>query len=41
MSSFNDIGIDSKLDWKRIQKLLKMGLIAVCMVWRGYLRFKE
>lgn len=28
MTTYNDIGIDSKLDWERIQKLLRIGLIA-------------
>jgi len=32
MSSFNDIGIDAtKLDWKRISHLLKIGLFASCL----------
>ena len=32
MTTYNDIGIDSKLDWKRISKLLEIGLIAGMIV---------
>lgn len=35
MEHFNDIGIDSKLDWQRIRKLLAIGLAASCMVFAG------
>lgn len=28
MSTYNNIGIDSQLDWKRIAKLLRIGLFA-------------
>lgn len=35
MTSFNDIGIDNKLDWKRIRKLLMIGVFAGCMVMAG------
>ena len=28
MTTYNDIGIDSKLDWKRISKLFRIGLFA-------------
>lgn len=35
MNNFNDIGIDSKLDWSRIRKLLLIGLVASCMVFVG------
>lgn len=28
MSTYNDIGIDSTLDWERIAKLLRIGLFA-------------
>ena len=28
MNTYNDIGIDSKLDWKRIAKLFRIGLFA-------------
>ncbi|MGN0655684.1 MAG: DUF6796 family protein [Ruminiclostridium sp.] len=35
MSQFNDIGIESKLDWMRIRKLLIIGFIAGCMVFAG------
>lgn len=32
---YNDIGIDSTVDWARIRKLLMIGLIAGCMVFVG------
>lgn len=32
---YNDIGIDSTVDWARIRKLLIIGLIAGCMVFAG------
>ena len=32
---FNNIGIDSKLDWDRIKKLLTIGLMASCLVFVG------
>lgn len=32
---YNDIGIDSTLDWARIRKLLIIGLIAGCMGFVG------
>lgn len=35
MSTYNDIGIDSKLDWKRIAKLFRIGLFAGIMVLIG------
>ena len=35
MTSYNDIGIDGTLDWKRIRKLLLIGLAAGCMVMAG------
>ena len=35
MSSYNDIGIDNTLDWKRIRKLLLIGVFAGCMVMVG------
>ncbi|MGN0402340.1 MAG: DUF6796 family protein [Acetatifactor sp.] len=35
MVQYNDIGIDSKIDWTRIRKLLIIGLIAGCMVFIG------
>ena len=35
MTSYNDIGIDRNLDWKRIRKLLVIGLLAGCMVLAG------
>lgn len=35
MTTYNDIGIDSKLDWKRISKLLKIGLVAGIIVLIG------
>ena len=28
MSTFNNIGIDSKLDWQRIEKMFRIGLFA-------------
>ena len=35
MSTYNDIGIDSNLDWKRIAKLLRIGLFAGIIVLIG------
>ena len=35
MTTYNDIGIDSKLDWKRISKLFKIGLVAGIIVLIG------
>ncbi len=35
MTTYNDIGIDSKLDWERIVKLLRIGLFAGIMVLVG------
>lgn len=35
MSSYNNIGIENALDWKRIRKLLLIGLLAGCMVMVG------
>lgn len=35
MTTYNDIGIDSKLDWERIVKLLRIGLLAGIMVLVG------
>ncbi len=35
MQSYNDIGIDRKLDWPRIRKLLVIGVIASIMVFIG------
>lgn len=35
MSTYNDIGIDAKLDWQRIGKLLRIGLFAGIMVLVG------
>ncbi len=35
MESYNNIGIDSSLDWKRIRKLLKIGIFAALMVLVG------
>lgn len=35
MNNFNDIGIDRKLDWPRIKKLLVIGLFASCIVFVG------
>lgn len=35
MTQYNDIGIDGKLDWERIKKLLLIGLFAGCMVLAG------
>ena len=35
MISFNDIGIDNSLDWKRIRKLFIIGLIGGCMTFAG------
>lgn len=35
MNTYNDIGIDGKLDWPRIRKLFLIGLIAGCMVLVG------
>ena len=35
MKTFNDIGIDNSLDWKRIRKLFIIGLIGGCMTFAG------
>lgn len=35
MSTYNDIGIDSRLDWKRIAKLFRIGLFAGILVLIG------
>ena len=35
MSSWNNIGIESSLDWKRIRKLMLIGLLAGFMVLVG------
>ena len=35
MDKFNDIGIDDKLDWNRIEKLMRIGIFAACMVLEG------
>lgn len=35
MGSFNDIGIDKKLDWNRIEHLMKIGIFAAFMVLIG------
>ena len=35
MVSYNDIGIDSTLDWDRIRKLFIIGLIGGCMTFVG------
>lgn len=35
MSEFNNIGIDGKLDWARIAKLLRIGLFASIIVFIG------
>lgn len=35
MSTYNDIGIDGKIDWLRIRKLFIIGLIAGCMNLAG------
>ena len=29
MDKFNDIGIDDKLDWNRIEKLMRIGIFAI------------
>ena len=34
-TSFNNIGIDESPDWKRIRKLMIIGLFAACMVLAG------
>ena len=31
MGNFNDIGIDSELDWDRITHLFKLGIIAALL----------
>ena len=33
--TYNDIGIDTTLDWNRIRKLLIIGLIGGCMTFVG------
>ena len=35
MNNYNDIGIDSKLDWKCIRKLFIIGLLGGCMTFIG------
>ena len=35
MGTFNDIGIDSRLDWHRIRKLFVIGLFGGCMTFVG------
>lgn len=35
MASYNDIGIDNPLDWKRIRKLMLIGILAGFMVLAG------
>ena len=35
MDKFNDIEIDDKLDWNRIEKLMRIGIFAACMVLVG------
>ena len=35
MDKFNNIGIDNKLDWDRIERLMKIGIFAACMVFVG------
>ena len=35
MDKVNDIGIDDKLDWNRIEKLMRIGIFAACMVLVG------
>ena len=35
MNTFNNIGIDGKLDWQRIRKLMIIGLLAGIMVFVG------
>ena len=35
VGKFNDIGIDSELDWDRITHLFKLGIIAALMVLAG------
>ncbi|MCC8102415.1 MAG: hypothetical protein LIP11_09235 [Clostridiales bacterium] len=35
MNAYNDIGIDSQLDWKRIRKLLMIGIFVAVMVFVG------
>ncbi len=35
MDTFNDIGISSHIDWKRIRKLFVIGLIGGCMTFVG------
>lgn len=35
MKTFNNIGIDEKLDWERIRHLMTIGLIAGIMVLVG------
>ena len=34
-TTFNDIGIDSSLDWNRIRRLMCIGIFAACMVLAG------
>ena len=35
MSSYNDMGIENKLDWHRIRKLMIIGILAGCIVMIG------
>ena len=35
MSSYNDLGIENKLDWQRIRKLMIIGILAGCIVMIG------
>ena len=35
MENFNSIGIDGRLDWARVKKLLTIGFIASLMVFAG------
>ena len=35
MDKYNNIGIDNKLDWDRIEKLMRIGIFAACMVLVG------
>ena len=34
-TAFNNIGIDERLDWNRIRKLMIIGIFAACMVLAG------
>ncbi len=35
MSSYNDMGIENKLVWQRIRKLMIIGILAGCIVMIG------